>query len=510
MQDATILTPFPLKNGGQSFTPKNDGANTTEATAQFEGALQRAHSDIRDAKAKDKPPGKPDHAVSAAGLTEANKERAPVSDRVSNHVPTTIDASTDESIQVVNGVNVSATVENLLSSMEDMLRQLSPSEQEQLQTALQDIGNLLESQTMTDEIVASIQAIVAEFTESPTADIFQQLFQSAGVNLESLNLQNIELRQGLQRGVLALAQAQAENINALEASSAGLLEDISADGNIEILDASLLAVPQLNAISLPQEHELNATEKLRDAKTAMQQTLNSSAGNRLVGGSSAETRPASSGSMNSESALIQENLFNLEQAKPQGALNLNASIQLAAPTPEGHVIQEPGVDATLLSTSAAEAKLPLSPAGRNFTLQTTVAPTVGRENWGEAVGQKVLWLARQNISFAQMRLDPPDLGPMQVRIQIQNDQAQVSFISQQPVVREALEQGLVRLREMFEEQGIDLVDVNVSDQSSHSNTESEDEAGNHQGAGVTPQDDLSDVEGAMVQERVLSLVDHYA
>jgi flagellar hook-length control protein FliK len=52
---------------------------------------------------------------------------------------------------------------------------------------------------------------------------------------------------------------------------------------------------------------------------------------------------------------------------------------------------------------------------------------------------------------------------MEVRIQIQNDQASIQFASHHAVVREALEAALPRLRDMLEATGVQLVDVNVSD-----------------------------------------------
>lgn len=108
---------------------------------------------------------------------------------------------------------------------------------------------------------------------------------------------------------------------------------------------------------------------------------------------------------------------------------------------------------------------PVAPADRQFTVQSDVRVPVGQGQWGEAVSQRVLWMAAQKVSSAELRLDPPDLGPVQVRVTSHQDQISVTFTSPQPAVREALDQSAARLREMFTEQGLDLVDVNVSDQS---------------------------------------------
>jgi flagellar hook-length control protein FliK len=54
---------------------------------------------------------------------------------------------------------------------------------------------------------------------------------------------------------------------------------------------------------------------------------------------------------------------------------------------------------------------------------------------------------------------------MEVRIDLTKDQAQVTFLSPHAGVRDALEGQMQRLREMFTQQGMNLMDVNVSDQS---------------------------------------------
>ena len=146
-----------------------------------------------------------------------------------------------------------------------------------------------------------------------------------------------------------------------------------------------------------------------------------------------------------------------------------------------------------------------------------VLPGFNQSGWGDAVGQKVIWMARQNITSADMRLDPPDLGSIHVRVTIQNDQAHVSFSSAQPVVREALDQHSARLREMLTEQGMSSVDVDVSDEQSFADSDprgsGERDSG---GAGVSrmasaesADDSLNEVTSSL-RQGTISLVDHYA
>lgn len=162
----------------------------------------------------------------------------------------------------------------------------------------------------------------------------------------------------------------------------------------------------------------------------------------------------------------------------------------------------------LAQLESASRGQPLSPTERGFTVQTDVRVPVGQGQWGQAVGQKVLWMASQKLSSAELRLDPPDLGPMQVRVSANQDQISVTFTSPQAAVREALDQNANRLREMFAEQGLDLVDVNVSDQSGQ---EQADEDGEGQTAGRGLNGDADDPEAEVIEQRISDrLVDHYA
>jgi flagellar hook-length control protein FliK len=86
-----------------------------------------------------------------------------------------------------------------------------------------------------------------------------------------------------------------------------------------------------------------------------------------------------------------------------------------------------------------------------------------QSGWSEAVVDKVMWLSSQNLKSAEIQLDPAELGRMEVRIDMNKDQTQVTFVSPHAGVRDALEGQMQRLRDMFAQQGMTM-DVNVSDQ----------------------------------------------
>lgn len=97
--------------------------------------------------------------------------------------------------------------------------------------------------------------------------------------------------------------------------------------------------------------------------------------------------------------------------------------------------------------------------------QMMVTARVGSAEWGGAVGEKVLWMANQNNHVAELHLNPPSLGPLEVRLTVNNDQATALFVSHHSAVREAIETAMPRLREMLANNGIMLGNASVSAES---------------------------------------------
>lgn len=91
---------------------------------------------------------------------------------------------------------------------------------------------------------------------------------------------------------------------------------------------------------------------------------------------------------------------------------------------------------------------------------------VGTPAWDNQVSQRIVYMVGKEQA-ATLTLNPPDLGPVQVVLNVSNDGASVTFSSGQLEVRQALENALPRLRDMMSESGIALgnatVDAGVAD-----------------------------------------------
>lgn len=142
----------------------------------------------------------------------------------------------------------------------------------------------------------------------------------------------------------------------------------------------------------------------------------------------------------------------------QQASETPASTVPATPAP-GHVTAATSSHATLLSARPADTtpwQAPLALADPSAAQQ---------------LKDRVMVQIQQKLQTAEVQLHPEDLGTMQIKLNLQQDQLSVQFIVQQGAAKEALEQQMPRLRDMLEQQGIALTEGQVEQRQSGSQQE---------------------------------------
>jgi flagellar hook-length control protein FliK len=93
---------------------------------------------------------------------------------------------------------------------------------------------------------------------------------------------------------------------------------------------------------------------------------------------------------------------------------------------------------------------------------------VGSTGWSEGVGERVRWMASQGVQRAEIHLHPKELGPMEIRLTMRDEVAQVSIHAAHATTREAVDASIPRLREMLSEANINLGSVDVGQRDSAS------------------------------------------
>lgn len=93
--------------------------------------------------------------------------------------------------------------------------------------------------------------------------------------------------------------------------------------------------------------------------------------------------------------------------------------------------------------------------------------------WSQQMTDQVNLMLRGGFQQADIKLNPAHLGPMEIKLSMNDDKASIHFVAQHAPVRDAIDSALPRLREMLEQQGVSLADVDVSAQSEQQQSDTE-------------------------------------
>ncbi|MFD2014950.1 flagellar hook-length control protein FliK [Vibrio olivae] len=108
----------------------------------------------------------------------------------------------------------------------------------------------------------------------------------------------------------------------------------------------------------------------------------------------------------------------------------------------------------------------INPLARNEQVQAQAPLVLQRDMAGEQLAERVQVMLSKNLKNIDIRLDPPELGRLHIRMNMNGDGASVQFTVANPQARDMIEQSMPRLREMLAQQGVQLSDTSVQQQSS--------------------------------------------
>ncbi|RMF95373.1 MAG: hypothetical protein D6727_10855 [Gammaproteobacteria bacterium] len=140
------------------------------------------------------------------------------------------------------------------------------------------------------------------------------------------------------------------------------------------------------------------------------------------------------------------------------------------PSPPGPRAAAFAEASALASAAAPAAGSSGTPAGLGQLLgsapqalpQQPLQPLAGREQFAQGLGERLTLLAGNGLQAARIQLHPERLGALDVRIELDENNARVWFHAQHGGTRDAIEQALPRLRELFAGQGLELLQADVS------------------------------------------------
>ena len=134
-----------------------------------------------------------------------------------------------------------------------------------------------------------------------------------------------------------------------------------------------------------------------------------------------------------------------------------------------------------------------SPASVPATAQQTLDVPVGHSAWEQSMAKQVFQAGQHQLQTLQIRLNPANLGVLDVHIAVESDNTHIMFSSHHAVVREAVEGAIPRLREMFTASGMNLGDVNVANHNASQEQGRDPSSGNQFSAEQAGMSDAADV-----------------
>ena len=283
----------------------------------------------------------------------------------------------------------------------------------QLFNALNDISKLVPAKSGDDAVLKSDTGVISDASNS-------------GLSLQPLNEKNVS-------------------------PSAG----ISKEGTFDVIVSNTLSARlETTAPELTAETPVTDTSQIVKDKGIGSDTSTSFADHLELKSEKGEPLKLQTSAQQDVSPKTNVSADKLERSIDQLALSLRkdeamspANVQQAPPQQQLNATQ----NATLTGAVSANQ----------------ISPPLNSSAWDKAVGQKVIWMVGASMQSAELTLNPPDLGPLQIVLNVTNDQANATFISAHPDVREALEASLPKLRQMMDDAGVQLSGFSVNAEASN-------------------------------------------
>ncbi len=283
-------------------------------------------------------------------------------------------------------------------------------------------------------------ALTADADDAPIE--FATLLAAAGMDLQQLLPQTPDAAAELAR---AAAQTPVEDTqtSALLADSAATLATTTPQLLIPTALATQLAESgqRLAQLTGPQRESASTTGVFAaTTRTALAADAASIAA-QTTEGDTLHQQAAAAG-LDGELAVQADMMANLAAMANENAPVGEASARIAPMMQQ--IEQRPATQ----STAVLQVSAPVSSPG-----------------FADALAHQVVWMVDKDAQVAELRINPPELGPVEVRLTVADGEATAQFVSTHAEVRTAIETSIARLRESLAEAGIQLGQASVSAES---------------------------------------------
>ena len=178
--------------------------------------------------------------------------------------------------------------------------------------------------------------------------------------------------------------------------------------------------------------------------------------------------------VNSNDNLLASNLVDVEaqlaELKASNSLKVSNSLSAAAIS-QKVLASDLALDTTNQNISVNNISNNLRTTQVDSVNVVELKPPVSSPDWGPALNQRITWMVANSLQNASITVNPPNLGPLEINIQTDQNKTNVQFIVTSSEVRQAIQDSIPGLSKMFENSGLQLGQADINSRSYNQNRE---------------------------------------
>ncbi|MGR5239701.1 flagellar hook-length control protein FliK [Photobacterium damselae] len=558
MQLSHLLSQVNAKShAGSTATTRNEPTDPASRgeEAQFAASLHSAMDDTSDTQLKTKSqlkselggeealkkePFKKEGAKAAISSDEVSIESQAPSAVLLSENTTTKSAASDDSQALLapdevgeksqtsslsvspSSIEESSDPQTVAQSMDEGLDVL-----QQLQQSHSQLNSQLSSKkVLTDQQDAKLGA--ESVSTEDGGDVLQQLQQSHGQLHGQLHSKEVFTDQ---QDVKLDTESVSTDVGTAHDTTAPLTARIDTD---TIAASTSTATRNANGDNVPLASKLASTDEVElKHHRSIDTELDSHEFKTTVSGGKESTKELLESQQNKSVHGQNALLTSKAELLPQGdavKAGINHSVALSQAQTQSLLDQSHATDSKEASAQAALQSLSAHQNGassassllgnrQDTSLNNQPPLLLTKEQAGDQLADKVQMMAAKNLKQIDIRLDPPELGRMQIKLSLHDDnQASIQFQVAHQQTRDLIDQAMPRLRELLLQQGMQLAQSSVHQETSqqfsqHFNQQSGQDSsafgsGGHSDGSHDGHDDGTVIEGYVTTSS--DRVDYYA
>ena len=381
-----------------------------------------------------------------------------------------------------------------------LLANLTPAQQDELATELDAI-----SKPINKDNIADLKQLLSKYvSESEKPQTPQQVINA---QISTLTTPEKQALLNQLQGYIKSESLSTKELTSLKGVISDLETAINADTLFSAKDKPLFANNTLTPVVTPKTQQgtesANVKPELKPEGSKSVAETPEELAKQLDALQKESMRATKAEQMPPRAAQVFSQIINIFDKS-----SLNTLAKYDTLGYEQAIIEAQSLQAGQLQSTAQTKQVSIDPA----TLQ---ALNIIKSDAAKMLQERVTSMLSINNKEAEIRLDPPEMGSMQIRIRSDAEQAQINFVVQNQQAKEALEQSLPRLRELLMQQGLELGESSISygdsyqEQNEQQEGQAQGQMANNRSSDET-NSEQSDMQTDSSGQQTSSSIDYYA